>query len=278
MFFKDYFDGDFLHFEWNKNLDLVYKRNISKEDLNEFKKFFNLKDFLNSNCIQKNKSVFLKESGEMFKFLLKKEGNLKLLGHKITYDDILNFDIKQSETNICKKDDFLSNSFKKEISLNDEIEKLQFILKKQKKFIKAQKEIFQNISIVDPVTMLYNRKYFYEKLESELLKAKAFEYKIMKTYLKVRNLKELNKEKGVYYADDILKTISKSIKKRSRKDLDYSFRIGSKEFIIISKDIDIKDLQIKYDDMAKELKNKRNIDLMMNINEIDLEQNLENII
>ena len=74
MFFKDYFDGDFLHFEWNKNLDLVYKRNISKEDLNEFKKFFNLKDFLNSNCIQKNKSVFLKESGEMFKFLLKKEG------------------------------------------------------------------------------------------------------------------------------------------------------------------------------------------------------------
>ncbi|MCT4584844.1 MAG: GGDEF domain-containing protein [Peptostreptococcaceae bacterium] len=278
MFFKDYFDGDFLHFEWNKNLDLVYKRNISKEDLNEFKKFFNLKDFLNSNCIQKNKSVFLKESGEMFKFLLKKEGNLKLLGHKITYDDILNFDIKQSETNVCKKDDFLSNSFKKEISLNDEIEKLQFILKKQKKFIKAQKEIFQNISIVDPVTMLYNRKYFYEKLESELLKAKAFEYKIMKTYLKVRNLKELNKEKGVYYADDILKTISKSIKKRSRKDLDYSFRIGSKEFIIISKDIDIKDLQIKYDDMAKELKNKRNIDLMMNINEIDLEQNLENII
>ncbi|WXR61710.1 diguanylate cyclase [Peptostreptococcaceae bacterium AGR-M142] len=278
MFFKDYFDGDFLYFEWNKNLEFVCKKKVSKADLDEFKSFFNLKDFLNSECTQKNKNIFLKKSGEMFKFLLKKEENLKLFGHKITYDDILNFDIKQNERTIYDNDDFLSNSFRKEMSLNDEVEKLQFILKKQKKFIKTQKEIFQNISIVDPVTMLYNRKYFYEKLESELLKAKAFKYKIIKTYLKVRNLKELNKEKGVYYADDILKTISKSIKKRSRKDLDYSFRIGSKEFIIISKNIDINDLEMKYEDMANELKNKRNIDLTISINEIDLEQNLENII
>lgn len=278
MFFKDYFDGDFLYFEWDKDLTFLCKKDIAKEDLKLFEKFFDLKGFLNSSSKEKTKNIFLKESGELFKFLIKRKENLKLFGHKITYDDILNFNIRQKEFSIHSEDNFLSSSFEKEMSLNDEIEKLNFILKKQKKFIKAQKEIFQNISIVDPVTMLYNRKYFYEKLESEILKAKAFKYKIIKTYFKVRNLKELNKEKGVYYADDILKTISKSIKKRSRKDLDYSFRIGSKEFIIISKNVDIDDLKNKYDNMAKELKNKMNIDLIMSINEIDLEKNLENII
>jgi diguanylate cyclase (GGDEF)-like protein len=89
-------------------------------------------------------------------------------------------------------------------------------------------QFLTEIAIKDPLTGLYNRRFFeflLDKFQNEDLEVGII-------FLDVNKFKELNDKYGHDFGDTILKKISNIIK-RSIRNIDYAFRVGGDEFIVM---------------------------------------------
>jgi len=87
-------------------------------------------------------------------------------------------------------------------------------------------------SQTDALTRLWNHGYFQSKLKEEIKKAKQDNSSLSLIMLDLDNFKELNDTLGHYTGDQILKDISRLVKKYCRK-ADYPCRYGGEEFAVI---------------------------------------------
>ena len=94
--------------------------------------------------------------------------------------------------------------------------------------------------ITDPLTGLYNRKYFYLRLNSELQRVKRYGGIFSLLMLDIDDFKSINDNYGHLMGDLFLQEISKIIRKSIRRDekypkydLDVPCRVGGEEFAII---------------------------------------------
>lgn len=96
---------------------------------------------------------------------------------------------------------------------------------------KMQKRI-HDMAIKDPLTGLYNRRYFNEKLDEELSRSRRTHLPMSLIYMDIDHFKKYNDQNGHPMGDTLLKMFAQVLKKTSRRN-DVVCRIGGEEFVII---------------------------------------------
>ncbi len=93
-------------------------------------------------------------------------------------------------------------------------------------------EINKNLALIDPLTGLYNRRYFEEFMEKQLAIAERNNQPLSMIILDLDNFKNFNDTYGHDAGDMALKTIAHTINKNIRAS-DIGVRYGGEEFIIV---------------------------------------------
>jgi two-component system cell cycle response regulator len=101
-------------------------------------------------------------------------------------------------------------------------------------FLRASKS--GNLSIIDPLTGIYNRRHFNAVLDRiyEESNNQKTEFSLM--IIDIDHFKRFNDTYGHDTGDIVLKTVVDTIKNNIRKNLDMFFRFGGEEFVIITSD------------------------------------------
>lgn len=152
--------------------------------------------------------------------------------------------------------------------------------------IEALKRILLQISLkeqaeIDPLTGIYNRRYFDSYIGREVQRSKKYKYPITFIMIDVDRFKEVNDKYGHQVGDMILKGVGSILKGQTRK-IDTVVRYGGDEFLIILPDVSneniegfinrIKTAVIQWNNQVKLL--DFNIDLSMGIASWRPEENI----
>ena len=108
--------------------------------------------------------------------------------------------------------------------------------------IKKLLEKEKNSARIDPLTGLPNRRFFYEKADIELNRARRFHYPVSLAYIDLDNFKFVNDNMGHETGDKLLTAVSQRMKSTVR-DYDIPARLGGDEFVILFPEIN--EMQIK---------------------------------
>lgn len=135
-------------------------------------------------------------------------------------------------------------------------------------FYAANRSAFKKIehlSITDALTGLYNRRYFYQIMPRELLRAKREQKSFAFGILDVDHFKRYNDLYGHLEGDRILKQIAGLLQDSLQRASDYLFRIGGEEFCFIVSGADERDIkclleQMTLEILALEIKHEGNTD------------------
>lgn len=90
----------------------------------------------------------------------------------------------------------------------------------------------KRLSITDGLTGLYNSRYFYKHLDSEIARTKRYGNSFSLMLFDIDNFKNLNDTYGHQAGDDVLQELARTLKAVSR-ETDIVVRYGGEEFIII---------------------------------------------
>ena len=88
------------------------------------------------------------------------------------------------------------------------------------------------IAVTDPLTGLYNRRYFDEVMPSELDRAIERQRGVDIILVDIDNFRKLNQEKGHLLADHVLREVG-AVLKRCVRATDYVFRFGGDELLAL---------------------------------------------
>ncbi|MFZ3208970.1 MAG: sensor domain-containing diguanylate cyclase [Geobacteraceae bacterium] len=91
------------------------------------------------------------------------------------------------------------------------------------------------MAITDSLTGLHNHRYFQQIYTQELTRAKRYKKPLSVVMMDVDDFKKFNDTYGHYSGDLVLKAIGKIIMRTMRR-IDYAFRYGGEEFILILPD------------------------------------------
>jgi len=90
----------------------------------------------------------------------------------------------------------------------------------------------RGLSVTDELTGLYNRRQFYEVLETEMYRTERYGASFSVAMLDIDGFKEYNDRFGHTSGDGVLKAVAQTLKSSLRKT-DTAFRYGGDEFTII---------------------------------------------
>ncbi len=90
----------------------------------------------------------------------------------------------------------------------------------------------QDLAITDGLTRLYNSRYFYTQLDSEVDRSKRYDRSLTLLFMDIDHFKHYNDTYGHLEGDKALAGIGKAIKSCLRK-MDTAYRYGGEEFTII---------------------------------------------
>jgi diguanylate cyclase (GGDEF)-like protein len=100
-----------------------------------------------------------------------------------------------------------------------------------------EKEKYQQLSIVDGLTELYNRRYFDEMIVKELEKASRYNHHLSFMIVDADHFKKFNDTNGHQAGDWALKRFAQIVA-GSIRTVDYAFRYGGEEFAVILPETD----------------------------------------
>jgi len=109
--------------------------------------------------------------------------------------------------------------------------------------MKQLKEYHESMSMVDELTGLYNRRYFYLQIEAALARSKRNRQPLCLLILDLDYFKAINDSYGHGFGDIVLKDVAKSLREEIRES-DILARFGGEEFVIIFTDINRKKSKI----------------------------------
>ncbi len=141
---------------------------------------------------------------------------ITITGYKnnFSYTDVIN----------AGASDFISKPFN-----FDELEaKLNRIIRERN--LRAQ---LQSLSTRDPITELYNRRYFDGKIEEECERAARQGYPLYLMIIDLDNFKQVNDEYGHQTGDYLLKALADVLRNSTRNHVDIICRYGGDEFAVI---------------------------------------------
>ena len=142
-------------------------------------------------------------------------------GHTFTYTDVIK----------AGASDFISKPFNA-----DELEAKLNRLVRELNLVRQ----LERHSICDPLTDLYNRRYFNSKIVTEVQRADRQGYHIFLQLLDVDNLKGYNDVSGHLGGDELLKSVGRILRESIRENVDWAFRFGGDEFGLVFAQIELK--------------------------------------
>ncbi len=98
--------------------------------------------------------------------------------------------------------------------------------------LKVLKNHFESISMIDQLTGLYNRRYFYDQAEIAISNAKRYRQALCLLVLDLDHFKQVNDLYGHGFGDNVLVKISRSLQQQVRES-DVLVRYGGEEFVVI---------------------------------------------
>lgn len=122
----------------------------------------------------------------------------------------------------------------------DEISKLNNeLLNSKRELAKKNQELnglvaeLERLATRDPLTGLYNRRLLAEKFAEEKRRAERLEYPLALAVIDINHFKKVNDQLGHAAGDDLLKAFASLVLRSIRESLDYAFRIGGDEFLVL---------------------------------------------
>ena len=109
------------------------------------------------------------------------------------------------------------------------------------KDITEQKRLEQELkemSIKDSLTGLYNQRYFYDRLEAEIERARRQQHPLSLLLFDIDKLKAYNDCHGHLEGDKVLQATGKVVVESTREHVDLGFRYGGDEFTVILPEAD----------------------------------------
>lgn len=91
----------------------------------------------------------------------------------------------------------------------------------------------KEMTIRDSLTGLYNQRYFYDRLEAEIERAKRQQRPLSLLLVDIDNFKTYNDAHGHLEGDRVLQTVGQVITECTREHVDFGFRYGGDEFTVI---------------------------------------------
>jgi diguanylate cyclase (GGDEF)-like protein len=90
---------------------------------------------------------------------------------------------------------------------------------------------YEEMSVIDPLTKLYNRRYFFTEVTSGLARAERYSHSFSLMLMDLDHFKNVNDEHGHACGDKVLVTVSKILSQFTREG-DTLARIGGEEFVL----------------------------------------------
>lgn len=119
--------------------------------------------------------------------------------------------------------------------------------------VKYYVDKINSLIVKDSLTKLYNRRFIFERLPSDIVSAVLKKIPISVCFVDIDDFKVLNDSFGHEYGDKVLQFIGKNIKKNLRSDMDWAARYGGDEFIICFNDTDEKKAQSIINKIKKDI-------------------------
>jgi diguanylate cyclase (GGDEF)-like protein len=99
--------------------------------------------------------------------------------------------------------------------------------------------IVQRQAITDELTELANRRYFMDKLETEVRRAERFDEPLALVFADLDDFKRVNDRYGHHVGDEVLRSFADVVRKRVRT-IDLAARLGGEEFAVLLIETDLK--------------------------------------
>lgn len=164
---------------------------------------------------------------------------LKTLEQKVIYEF---FYLDLNQTEIAKKlgiscnyvSHILRNSTKKlkKILMTDEIRDAQMQIGLMAKRLQDATSSIEQMTVIDSVTGLYNRRYLMERLDEEVCRACRYSYEVALVLVQVQFPEDLSDYVRMIRRDDILHKAGEKIKASIRK-VDVACRLSDSVFAVI---------------------------------------------
>jgi diguanylate cyclase (GGDEF)-like protein/PAS domain S-box-containing protein len=97
----------------------------------------------------------------------------------------------------------------------------------------SDKKRIEELTQTDPLTGIYNRRFFYEIMDKELRRTARYGGHLCFAMIDIDFFKNYNDTYGHLEGDKVLLAVSKKIKSLMRRGDDYLFRLGGEEFGIV---------------------------------------------
>jgi diguanylate cyclase (GGDEF)-like protein len=117
------------------------------------------------------------------------------------------------------------------------LRKIQHTLAEQQ----IQAEVFRRLSMYDPLTGLYNRRYAEQRLRSEMARSERRGLSLIVVLLDLDNFEQINDEHGKQAGDHVLREFAKHLSAYTRGS-DLAARWGGDEFFLMLLDCEAKQL------------------------------------
>ncbi len=218
-------------------------------------------DFTKTELIDKNLSFILAGSKEETKYIqqmLREKGGIQ------NYETEF---IQKNKTQVPVNISF--SCFKKE---SQKIHSILAIFKD----ITTQKDLenkLKEMSIKDGLTDLYNQRYFYVRLESEIERAKRQRHPLSLLLFDIDQFKTYNDCHGHLMGDKVLKAVGQIVKECTREHVDIGFRYGGDEFTVILPETDTSQAVLVADRIRISFQEKKFNGLTLSIGVIAYKEN-----
>lgn len=117
------------------------------------------------------------------------------------------------------------------------------IIELERSLIKANEEI-KALSIIDPLTGIYNRRYLLDKLPDEIKRSERYDHNLSMILCDIDHFKSINDNYGHLEGDYVLREFTACLKKSIRDNLDWISRYGGEEFIIVLPETDLEGARV----------------------------------
>jgi diguanylate cyclase (GGDEF)-like protein/PAS domain S-box-containing protein len=104
--------------------------------------------------------------------------------------------------------------------------------KQAEDLMRKSERIYQELSITDNLTKLYNQRHFYNQLTIEIDRSKRYKNSLSLLMLDVDDFKQYNDNFGHLEGDDVLVRLARVIQRNIRGS-DSAYRYGGEEFVVI---------------------------------------------